>query len=161
MAGSGAVAPPPDVSASRPATLLGRKLREVFGLDLRSLALFRMGLALLLLGDLLIRATALEAHYTDFGVLPRAALTNPWPLSPYLWADSPAAVGLLFVLTGLAAGALLVGWRTPFVSFACWFLLFSLQARNPLVLQGGDVLFGFGFISTLRGMRPLATSAAT
>jgi hypothetical protein len=32
---------------------------------------------------------------------------------------------------------------------------------QDLRVQGGDVLFGFGFISTLRGMRPLATSAAT
>jgi hypothetical protein len=139
MASPGAVASPPAAAPSGSAWR--RKLADLFGLDLRSLALFRIGLGLLLLGDLAIRATALRAHYTDAGVLPRAVLAEPWPLSPYLWLDSPADVGLLFLLTAAAAVALLLGLCTPLATFACWFLLRSLHARNPQVLQGGDVLF--------------------
>jgi hypothetical protein len=40
-----------------------KKLEEMFGLDLRSLALFRIGLAIILLADLAIRAGDLTAHY--------------------------------------------------------------------------------------------------
>jgi hypothetical protein len=50
------------------------KLVEVFGADLRSLALFRIVLALLVLVDLTNRATDFYAHYTDAGVLPRTVL---------------------------------------------------------------------------------------
>jgi hypothetical protein len=48
--------------------------------------------------------------------------------------------GGLFVLAGLFAVALLAGYRTGLATFVSWFLLVSLQARNPLVLHGGDTL---------------------
>ena len=54
---------------------VGRKVRakifEIFGADLRSLAVFRVVLALLVLADLANRATDLYKHYTDAGVLPQ------------------------------------------------------------------------------------------
>src|SRR5437762_3355394 len=43
-----------------------------FSLDLRSLALFRVALAVILLVDLGIRYTDLEMHYADGGIAPRA-----------------------------------------------------------------------------------------
>ena len=49
-------------------------LSDVFGIDTRSLAVFRIGLALTILLDLVLRAQDLGAHYTDAGVLPRALL---------------------------------------------------------------------------------------
>ncbi|NET13417.1 MAG: hypothetical protein F6K08_11435, partial [Okeania sp. SIO1H6] len=48
---------------------LGATLEKLFGLDLRSLALFRIGLALIIITDLIIRAGDLTAHYSDAGVL--------------------------------------------------------------------------------------------
>ena len=50
------------------------KLTKIFGLDLRSLAVFRIGLALVVMADLLSRFRGVSAHYTDQGVLPREAL---------------------------------------------------------------------------------------
>ncbi len=44
-----------------------RKVVEVFGADLRSLAVFRVVLAGLVLADLLGRGADLYAHYTDRG----------------------------------------------------------------------------------------------
>src|ERR1700678_2894139 len=55
----------PFFAASFPKTL-----RNVFGLDLRSLALFRINIALVFLWDLQERARDLRAHYTEDGVLP-------------------------------------------------------------------------------------------
>ena len=46
-------------------------IRRVFSLDLRSIALFRILLALLLLTDLLLRSLQLQSFYTDEGVLAR------------------------------------------------------------------------------------------
>ena len=51
-----------------------RASASVFRLDVRSLAVFRIGLALTILLDLAIRAQDLGAHYTDAGVVPRALL---------------------------------------------------------------------------------------
>lgn len=42
-------------------------LSQLFGLDYRSLALFRIALALVIIGDVLDRSHDLGAHYTDEG----------------------------------------------------------------------------------------------
>src|SRR5690606_21397140 len=52
---------------------------RIWGIDLRALAAFRVGLGVLLLVDLVARSLHLVAHYTDAGVLPRAALAELQP----------------------------------------------------------------------------------
>ena len=47
-------------------------LAEIFALDVRSLALFRVSVALVVLADLAARSGDLRDHYTDVGILPRA-----------------------------------------------------------------------------------------
>lgn len=123
------------------ATLGARKFQEIAGLDLRSLAVFRMGLGLILLVDLYIRSGDLLAHYTDKGILPRDML-NPAErrLSIHLFGGAYWFEALLFGVAALFALALLVGIRTRMATCLSWFLLVSLQARNPIVLQAGDML---------------------
>ncbi len=114
--------------------------RTMFGLDTRSLALFRVGLALVLLVDLLERAPDLTAHYSDDGVLPRSALPAVLPVSVHVFHGSAVFQAVLFAAAGGVAVALLVGRRTALMTFLSWLLLISLHARNPLVLHGGDLL---------------------
>ena len=128
------------VTSGRGPTTVRGKFADLFGLDLRSLAIFRVGLGLLLLGDLAIRAGDLSAHYTDQGVLPRSALTARHYVSLHFLDGTADFQGALFVLAGLAALALLAGWRTRAATVVSWLLLMSLHARNPMILQGGDAL---------------------
>jgi hypothetical protein len=114
------------------------KVAELFALDLRSLALFRIVLGLLLIGDLVIRSSDLTAHYTDDGVMPRSEMPVNWPRLLHSLGGSAAFEAALFVVAGLVAVALVVGYRTPLVTFVSWFLLHSLHGRNYLILQGGD-----------------------
>jgi len=116
--------------------------RQVFGIDLRTLAFFRVCLACLLLGDLADRALDLGAHYSDAGVLPRLLLldSGEWRPSLHMLSGSIIVQAALFLLAALCASALLFGYRTRLATAACWFLTLSLQARNPLVFQGGDLL---------------------
>lgn len=119
---------------------LWTRLRDTFfGLDLRSLALFRIGLGLALLVDLAGRCPDLVAHYTDDGVLPRA-ITPVYTISIHGLSGSAAYEGSLFLLAAALAVAVLVGYRTQLATFFSWLLLLSLHARNPLVLHGGDLL---------------------
>ena len=118
-------------------------IKTVFGIDLRTLALFRVCLGLWLLADLINRAGHLVAHYTDFGVFPRAAAIvylSDWRLSIHLINGSAWFQGILFIVAGLLALFLVLGYRTRIVTVLSWFLLLSLQNRNPLLLQGGDNL---------------------
>ncbi|MGF1478096.1 MAG: DCC1-like thiol-disulfide oxidoreductase family protein [Cyanophyceae cyanobacterium] len=121
------------------------KLEEVFGLDLRSLGLFRIGLALVVIADLSIRAGELTAHYSDAGVLPRATLINEILPSGYwsinLISGSPLVQALLFGIALLVAVVLLVGYRTRLATIATWAMLVSIHNRNPaLIFAADDVL---------------------
>ena len=130
-------------AAQRPALLRTAPFREVFGIDLRTLAAFRVGLGGLILADLILRARDLRAHYTDFGVFPRDVLVQY--LNPAAWSLHIADGGLwfqavLFAAAGVFAVMLMLGWRTRLVTIASWALLLSLQNRNPLILSGQDNL---------------------
>jgi hypothetical protein len=118
------------------------KLREIFGVDLRSLALFRIALGASLLVDLVMRARDLTAHYTDQGLLPRALLLPFGRLTIPLhrMAGGAAYEAALFVVAGLVAAAFTVGYKTRAATVVSWLLLQSLHDRNRLILDGGDPL---------------------
>lgn len=122
----------------------GGKLEELFGIDLRSLALFRVGLGLLILVDLFSRVGDIRAFYADAGVIPRSALlenaTYFWPISLNMLSGSVGFQIFLFGLTGLFALALIFGYRTRWATFGAWILVTSTHARNPFVNQAGDTL---------------------
>jgi len=61
-------------------------LSELFALDLRSMGLFRIGIALILLYDLFLRSFELSFFYTDQGATPREVLWNsPFPMGIVWW----------------------------------------------------------------------------
>ena len=121
------------------------KFSQVFGLDLRSLAAFRVGLALVILVDLFTRLGDLTAHYTDSGVLPRAALEGgilkPWYWSIHLISGQPVVQFLIFLTAIFVTLCLLVGYRTRLATIACWALIVSMHNRNlALIFAADDVL---------------------
>lgn len=115
-----------------------------FGVDPRALGAFRASLGVVLLVDVVLRARSLTTFYSDAGVLPRSALATLYPAfhSVSLHAISGAVwvQAALFLLAAGFAAALVVGYRTRLATFASVLLLVSLHARNPLVLNAGDVL---------------------
>jgi hypothetical protein len=118
------------------------KIEEIFGLDLRSLAVFRIGLASVVLIDLAVRAGQIEAHYSDSGVLPRSALIdqflNPWYWSINLISGQPFVQALLFGAAIAIALCLLVGFRTRLATIALWAAIVSIHNRNPALIFAGD-----------------------
>ncbi|RZK53131.1 MAG: hypothetical protein EOO59_12820, partial [Hymenobacter sp.] len=119
-------------------------VRRPFVLDLRALALLRMGVAAVLLLDLAIRSTDLEAHYSNLGVLPIPALLDytwtPYQFSLHVASGLWQVQAVLFLVAAALAGALLLGYHTRLATVASWVLLVSLQNRNTLIGQGGDDL---------------------
>jgi hypothetical protein len=119
-------------------------LKRPFTLDLRALALLRMGVAGLLLLDLGIRSTDLEAFYANMGVLPVPVLLEnlwtPYQFSFHVMSGLWQVQALLFGVAAAVAVALLLGYHTRLATVASWLLLVSLQNRNPMIGQGGDDL---------------------
>ncbi len=119
------------------------KVGQLLGIDLRSMAAFRVGLAVVILVDLIDRSFSLTAHYTDLGLIPRSVRlgesTLAW-LSLHMISGGRGLNGFLFVLAGVFALMLLVGYRTRFATVASWMMLVSLHRRNPILLNSGDTL---------------------
>jgi hypothetical protein len=104
----------------------------------------RIGIGIVVLSDLIIRATAMEAHYTGQGILPVKLLLEFDP-KPLRWSfhylnDSFLYQSVLFVIHGLISLGLVFGFRTRLFSILSWIFIVSLQNRNPFIQQGGDDL---------------------
>ncbi|WP_375417559.1 hypothetical protein [uncultured Hymenobacter sp.] len=119
-------------------------LRRPFILDLRALALLRVATAAVLLADVLIRSTDVEAHYANLGVLPIGALMDhawtPFQFSLHTASGLWQAQALLLGLAAALAVALGLGYHPRLATLGSWLLLVSVQNRNPLIGQGGDDL---------------------
>jgi hypothetical protein len=117
---------------------------RVLSLDLRSLAAFRIGLGLFTAGDILHRLVDIRALYSDAGAFPRSAVTgefsHPWFLSLHLVSDALWWQLLLFGLCAISGAALAMGYRTWLATLICWVLTISIQNRNEVVLDGGDMV---------------------
>src|SRR5215472_11154142 len=117
--------------------LLGMsRLGSLLEIDLRSLALFRIGVAVTLLVDLASRVRDLEAFYGARGVLPPGLARSLWDLrvtlSPFTWVAewTPLLWTGVFVLAA-AAACLALGFIPRSAAALAWFLLAALQDRNP------------------------------
>lgn len=120
----------------------------MFAIDPRSLAAFRIGVALIILCDLFNRAGDLQAFYTDQGLLPRSARLEMLGYGDPLGFQHQWSIHLLngqwwsqALLAGVAmwfAMWLLVGYRTQLAAIVSWVLLVSAEYRNPMIADAGD-----------------------
>jgi hypothetical protein len=115
-----------------------------YQLDLRALSLMRIGIAIVILADLIIRGSDLTAHYTDEGMWPTKLIhnfgwkTGFWSLHELSGTFSWALT--LFVVHFSFALMLLIGYQSKLSTFIVWFLYISLHNRNLYVQQAGDDL---------------------
>lgn len=104
----------------------------------------RIGVAAVIMLDLLIRSTDLEAFYSDTGVVPLEMLFhygwNEYFISVHTMSGLWQVQLVLFLFAFFCALMLLIGYRTQLFTFLSWFLLLSLHNRNGFILQGGDDL---------------------
>jgi predicted DCC family thiol-disulfide oxidoreductase YuxK len=115
-------------------------------IDARSLGLGRIGLALVLLFDLLRRVPILRLFYSNDGLLPNHTMLwrppTQWMFSFFFLASLPDEAALAFILCGLVYLALLVGWRTRLMQFLALVCVLSLHGRVTLLENGGDWMLG-------------------
>ncbi len=120
-------------------------LTKNFSVDLRSLAITRIAFGILILADLFIRSRFLKDFYTDEGLLNLYALKSLYEGNYYTSVHALSGDYyfqlFLFLLAAIFAFFLLIGFFTRIATIVSWALLVSLNLRNPLLLQGGDVLF--------------------
>lgn len=109
--------------------------RKALSLDLRSLALFRIALGLILGGDLISRIPLIDAFYTDGGLVPRTAafhkMHGTWAVSLHLISGEWWVQFLLFAIAIVFAAGMVAGYRTRMCTVLSWLLFSSMHVRDP------------------------------
>ncbi len=121
-------------------------LRDSFlTIDIRTLGLARIYIALLLLFDLVKRSAEMSVWYFESGLLPNEMLAKyplkPWGESFLFYVSSDTGVRVAFVLIALVYLALLFGFFTRVAQVLAAACLLSLQIRIDVVSNGGDFVF--------------------
>ncbi|HEY6077389.1 MAG TPA: hypothetical protein VIW29_01215 [Polyangiaceae bacterium] len=134
------VAPSPDAPRE-----LWPKLVALYGTaDPRSLGALRIALGALLLLDVALKWSDVEAHFSNSGWLPNHfALFRPMSdrlFSVYFAFGAPNEVKLLMLGQLLVCVLLLVGYRTKLMQLLSLLLATSLNSRNLLLENGGSVV---------------------
>ena len=121
------------------------KISSLFRIDIRTLALFRILISIIVLTDLGIRSGDLQTMYSDSGVIPVELVRNHFILTTWRWSlfwidGSIYFQAGLFVLSALFVFALLIGFYTRTATIGSWVLLTSLYNRVPFAVSGADTL---------------------
>jgi hypothetical protein len=128
-----------------------RKLHIIFGCDVRALAAYRVGVAIILLLNLYVTWVDLFPWFADLGVWP---IRNAMKFNPSWWSihfinGNVEWQGLLHIISFVVHTMFLVGYKTPLSGVLTWVLHTSLQNRNFLILNGGDVYLRMSLFWTM------------
>ena len=103
-------------------------------------ALFRIGLGLAALLQLVAYLPYVTDFYSDAGFYPRAAMASvqsrPFPVSWYYLSGSIGWTWSCYLATLLLGLAFTLGWRTRWVTPLFWLALLSLVNRNLFATDG-------------------------
>lgn len=113
-------------------------------IDPLPVGIFRISLGLLLLLMLIALCPSWEQFYGPEGMLSlsrpeSASLQGGW--SVFAWVGRAVPVRLFWWIGLLAAAALTVGWQTRLATVLLYLLQASMVHRNPMVVNGEDLVF--------------------
>ena len=122
---------------------LGRWAAATFTLDARSLAVYRIGLGLLLLADCLLRTRDFRLMFAADGMFPLETLFR-YHADSTLWSaafliDADWWSGVVLATEGLAGLALAAGYRTRTATLVGWIALVSVIRRTSPAVNAGDI----------------------
>jgi len=109
--------------------------------DARPLGIFRILFALVLLKDAVYRLLIGNMFYADNGIAPRdlmASLYREWRWSLLDGLGADWQITLFFLLWIGVLVALLLGYRTRWMTILNWILILSIHERNIYMLNGAD-----------------------
>jgi hypothetical protein len=105
-----------------------------------TLALFRIGFGLVILGWTISLAPPLYSFFSDDGVLPDHPDSGSGSWGVLELSSSPAAVTVLYLLLVIAAICLIAGFASRLSALVVWIALVSFGRRDPWVLNSGDLM---------------------
>lgn len=136
-------------SLPRSATVLRQRVQHAlqrrFTIDVRSLAVFRIALGLVLVADALLRTRDFTLMFAADGVFPPPLIRDYFDGDPAHWSlalvchDTRWAAAILS-LQGIAGACLAAGWRTTTATALAWIAQVSVFRRTIPAANAGDLL---------------------
>ncbi|MDP9252460.1 MAG: hypothetical protein M3O80_05590, partial [Chloroflexota bacterium] len=122
-----------------------RRLRDFWlgEADVAPVALFRILFGVQLFNWFWQLYPNLTAFFTDQGILPRhaQALSDADRFSLLNLSGDWSLVAIIWAISCVAALALTLGWHTRATSLLAFVLVSSFSWRDPLILDGSDLVF--------------------
>lgn len=122
-------------------------LEQALGFDYRGIAAMRILTGIGLILNVVLRIPEIHCFYSDEGVLPRYALMSlmdhPWRYSLYEMTGAWEVVAVLFAIQVVFGAMVMVGFRTNLATIASFIMALSLQNRNPMIVDGADIVLDF------------------
>ena len=148
--------------------------RETLSLDLRALALYRIGLGAACLWDVLVQTYYVRALRTDQGILggyEPATAPHGHLVCLHCMHDGFKWQVLCMTLTAAALLAMMLGWRTTLATPLAWLMFGSMQEAGGMNLQQGadniaqgllfwSIFLPWGWCYSLDARRRFAAAAA-
>jgi hypothetical protein len=124
---------------------LRRFLETRLAVDLRSLALFRIAVGVILVADSLLRTRDFTLMFAPDGLFPPDKLRDFFGHDPSEWSlalllDRSWPGGAVLALEGLAGACLAVGWWTTTATVVAWAAVVSVFRRTLPAANAGDLL---------------------
>lgn len=113
-------------------------------IDDRSLGIFRILVAILIIVDVILRSRNLTRFYSDSGLSPRSLISEVYPehiTSIHFISGDPNIIAILFIIQLFFAILLLIGYKTRIVLFISFILVVSVDIRNPIITSYADTMF--------------------
>jgi hypothetical protein len=119
-------------------------LNRLYGLDVRSVGLFRITLGLAIIADLFFnKLFNLKTFYTEEGLFPNSILdliSQTCECSLLFYINSHTGVLLFFFGLLVLAALYTIGFKPKWIGVLLYVGLFSLHERNAPFLMGGDAI---------------------
>lgn len=119
------------------------RIRPLISIDFRSLAAFRIIASLTMLYVCAVLYPDLITFYSDNGLLSTELLSTYYPYHRFSLLElfhSDVFVYAVWLGLVISSCCLLLGYRSRTSAAICFFLYLSFVGRNPIIVQGGDLL---------------------
>ncbi len=120
-------------------------VNEILSLDIRSLAIFRVLLGIIVIFDTINRISLVPAFYSDSGIIPRELINlgsfeNAYHFQILFLSGSEWFSYLILGSLLLFGFFLMIGYKTRLMTFLCWLLISAAVIRDPLTSHAADNL---------------------
>ena len=121
------------------------KVENIFTLDVRSLAIFRILLGIYIVLDAIDKFSLVNPFFSDNGVIPRSmvdlsAIEYAYHLQISLLSGSEWFGYIFLAILAIFGFLLIIGFKTRIVTVVCWLLFSSLIVRMDAISNSGDTL---------------------